>query len=61
LLLGFKYTDEKSGKVYCQSHAGWIRPSGKGWIVYLMPGHSALDFENPAYGQLVINAVQWKP
>ncbi len=61
LLLGFRYADEKSGRIYCQSHAGWIRRSGKGWIIYLMPGHSALDFENPAYAQIVLNAVVWKP
>jgi hypothetical protein len=61
LLLGFRYADAPSGKVYCQSHAGWIRPAGKGWLVYLMPGHSQRDFEEPAYLQIVANAVAWKP
>ncbi|MCX6902059.1 MAG: hypothetical protein NTW03_00995 [Verrucomicrobia bacterium] len=60
-LLGFRYLEPKSGTVYCQSHAGWIRPSGQGWIVYLMPGHSARDFEEPAYARIVANAVAWKP
>lgn len=61
LLLGFKYTDAKSGQVYRQTHAGWIKPSGKGLIVYLMPGHSSLDFENPVYSRIVLNAVVYQP
>lgn len=60
LLLGLRYTDE-TGKVWMQGHAGWVRPSGKGWIIYLMSGHSARDFENPAYARIVTNAVAWKP
>ncbi len=61
LLLGLKYTDGKTGRLFMQTHAGWFRPDGKGWIVYLMPGHSARDFENPAYRRIVVNAVLWKP
>ncbi len=61
LLLGLKYTDKDSGKTYMQSHAGWIKPSGKGWIVYLQPGHDLHDLTNPAFERLVINAVVWKP
>jgi len=60
-LLGLRYTDAKTGKVWMQGHAGWVRQAGKGWIVYLLPGHSALDFENPAYARIVLNAVIWKP
>jgi type 1 glutamine amidotransferase len=61
VLLGLRYKDEKTGKVWMQEHAGWVRPAGKGWIVYLMAGHSAKDFENPVYSRLVINSVIWKP
>lgn len=61
LLLGFKYTDATSGQVYEQKHAGWMRKSGKGWIVYLMPGHSLSEFEDPAYARIVVNAVIWQP
>jgi hypothetical protein len=60
-LLGFKYTDAKSGQVWRQNHAGWVKPSGGGWIVYLLPGHSVKDFEHPAYARMVLNAVTWKP
>jgi len=61
VLLGLKYTDTKSSKTYMQNHAGWIKPAGKGWIIYLLPGHSALDFENPTYARIVLNAVVYQP
>lgn len=60
-LLGLKYTDEDSGKTYMQSHAGWVKRSGKGWIVYLQPGHDLHDLTNPAFGRILLNAVVWKP
>ena len=61
ILLGLKYTDAKTGKTYMQDRAGWYMPAGKGWVIYLMAGHSARDFENPAYGQIVTNAVTFRP
>ena len=61
LLLGLKYVDEKTGLTYMQDTAGWVKPRGRGWIVYLMPGHTASDFEDPAYGRIVLNAVVWRP
>jgi hypothetical protein len=61
ILLGFRYADPKSGQVYCQARAGWVRPAERGWIIYLKPGHSGRDFEEPAYARLVANAVMWRP
>jgi len=60
LLLGLKYTDATSGKIYMQDTAGWLKRADKGWVVYLMPGHTKQDFEDPAYSRIVINAVIWK-
>jgi hypothetical protein len=60
-LMGFKYEDQKTGVTYTQNRAGWIRPAGKGTIVYLMPGHTVDDFKHPAYGQIVANAIVFKP
>jgi hypothetical protein len=60
LLLGIKYTDANSGKTYMQDTAGWLKPADKGWVVYLMPGHTKQDFEDPAYSRIVVNAVTWK-
>jgi type 1 glutamine amidotransferase len=59
-LLGFNYKD-KDGHTWMQNTAGWTRQTGKGWMVYLMPGHTKHDFETSAYGQIVVNAVIWKP
>jgi trehalose utilization protein len=61
LLMGLKYADEKTGNIYMQDTAGWTMRAGKGWIIYLMPGHTKGDFENPTYGQIVVNAVISKP
>ncbi len=61
LLLGFKYTDTKSGTTYMQPRAGWCKPSGKGWIVYLQPGHGLADLGTPAFERILSNAVIWKP
>lgn len=61
LLLGLRYTDKKTGREWHQTHAGWIKPAGKGMIYYLMPGHSVRDFQDPAYGRIVINAIVHQP
>jgi hypothetical protein len=60
-LLGFKYTDPVSGQTWMQETAGWIRPAGKGWILYFLPGHSVQDFEHPSFGQILLNAVLFQP
>ncbi len=61
LLMGLKYTDAKTGITYAQDRAGWAKRAGKGWIIYFAPGHTQHDFEDPNYGQLVVNAVIWRP
>jgi hypothetical protein len=61
VLLGFKYRNAADGKLYMQDRAGWYQGVGKGWVFYFMAGHSARDFENVAYAQLIVNAFVWKP
>lgn len=61
LLMGLKYRDADSGVIYMQDRSGWTKPSGKGWIIYLMPGHTKGDFENSTYRRIVLNAVIYKP
>jgi hypothetical protein len=61
LLMGLKFTDPKTSITYMQDRAGWLKPAGRGWIIYLMPGHTKHDFESPIYGQIVVNAVKWTP
>lgn len=57
VLLGFKVTAD--GKTIMQDRAGWTLPAGKGQVVYLQQGHRPEDFENPAFAQIVLNAVEW--
>ena len=60
-LLGIKYLDDRNGVLYMQDREGWLKPSGKGWIVYLQMGHATREFQNPAVAQMVLNAVTWVP
>lgn len=59
-LLGLRYRDAKTGRVWEQRTAGWEKPAGKGRVVYLMPGHSIREFQEPAFVRLVLNAVIWR-
>jgi hypothetical protein len=61
VLLGMRYPHAPAAKTYCQATGGWIKSAGKGWIIYLMPGHSVKDFENAAYARILANAVIWQP
>jgi len=60
ILMGLKFIND-SGTPFMQSHAGWIKNSGKGTVIYLMPGHTKRDFENPTYSRIVLNAFIYKP
>lgn len=57
ILLGLKCTDPKTGKTYMQDRAGWYMKAGKGTVMYFMAGHSAKDFGNSAYAQILVNAL----
>lgn len=58
ILLGLKVRDPKSGVVYQQDTAGWYKKTGKGVVMYFMAGHSGKEFEDPAYAQILTNAVK---
>jgi len=40
--------------------AGWLKKTGKGWTVYLQPGHTSSDFRHPVFGKIILNALDWK-
>lgn len=61
VLLGVKYREPATGRVWMQDRAGWLRPAGKGWIVYFQPGYSLRDFQEAAYMRLILNAVLFEP
>ena len=45
----------KSGKTY----VAWIRPEGKGKVMYIAPSHNAQSFENPALLQFFLDGMQY--
>lgn len=45
----------KSGKTYL----AWIRPEGKGKVMYISPSHNAKSFENPALLQFFLDGLQY--
>jgi type 1 glutamine amidotransferase len=45
----------KSGKTY----VAWIRPEGKGKVMYISPSHNAQSFENPALLQFYLDGLQY--
>lgn len=59
VLLGMK--GEVEGRTLMQDRAGWVAPSGTGWVVYFQMGHEARDFENSSYLQMIVNTIEWKP
>lgn len=61
VLMGLKYYDDRVDRTFMQDRAGWIKSQGKGKIVYLMPGHSITDYQNPNIAQIVLNAITWQP
>ena len=45
----------KSGKTY----VAWIRPEGKGKVMYIASSHNAQSFENPALLQFFLDGLQY--
>jgi hypothetical protein len=60
ILLGYRYLDDRNQILHQQLTSGWLKPSGKGWIIYLQMGHSAHEYEDAAVAQMVLNAITWK-
>jgi len=61
VLMGFRFLDERNDQMFMQDRAGWLKSSGDGEVVYIMPGHAASDFENRNISQMILNAVTWNP
>jgi hypothetical protein len=59
-LLGLRWTEPKSGKLFLQDTAAWVKPLGKGQVSYFMPGHKKTDFDRPDYAQMIANAVVYR-
>jgi hypothetical protein len=59
-LLGLRWLEPKSGKLFLQDTAAWVKPLGKGVVSYFMPGHKKTDFDRPDYAQMIANAVVYR-
>lgn len=59
ILLGLKFFDIRNNELFMQDRAGWYKKAGEGEIIYLMPGHSSIDFQNPYYAQMILNAITY--
>lgn len=59
VLLGYIFTDPRTGTHFEQDRSGWTKKSGAGRIVYLQPGHFPDEYANPNIAQMVLNAVLW--
>jgi len=58
VLFGFLCKD--GDQTIMQDRSGWLKPSEKGWIVYLQPGHSPEDFKNRNFVQIILNCLTWR-
>jgi hypothetical protein len=58
VLFGFLCRD--GDRTIMQDRSGWLKPSEKGWIFYLQPGHRAEDFKNKNYVQIILNCLTWE-
>lgn len=60
VLCGLKYYDPRNGELFMQDRAVWLKPYGEGDIVYILPGETPADYENPNIAQMILNAVMWE-
>jgi hypothetical protein len=62
LLLGFVYDGKEiGGKKVMENTSGWLKRAGKGWLIYLQPGHSMEDMRAKPFQQIIVNAIRWMP
>ena len=61
ILFGVMCGDPVSGETIMQDRGGWYKRADEGWFFYLQPGHTAEEFRNPAYVQIIMNCITWRP
>ena len=61
VLCGLKYYDPRNGELFMQDRAVWLKSYGKGHIVYILPGETPADYENPNIAQMILNTIVWEP
>jgi len=61
MLFGLKCVDPKTSQTVMIDRGGWYQRKGRGWHFYFQIGHGTGDFLNPAYCQILLNAISWQP
>ncbi len=59
VLLGFIWRGED--RTVMQDRSGWLKRTGRGWLIYFQPGHTAGDFRHPGFRQMLWNCLTWDP
>jgi len=60
VLCGFKFFDDRNGRLFMQDRAVWLKKYGRGEIIYILPGDNPADYENKNIAQMILNAITWK-
>lgn len=60
ILFGLKCFDPTTSRTIMMDRGGWYQRKGKGWHFYFQVGHATGDFQNPAYRQVLLNAIRWR-
>jgi hypothetical protein len=59
ILMGLKFYDLRNDQLFMQDRASWYKKADNGDIFYFMPGHSSLEFENPDFSNMILNAINY--
>ena len=54
-----KITEQKTPNTEGITYVSWIRPQGKGKVMYCSPSHNAQSFENPDLLRFLLNGMQY--
>lgn len=54
-----KITEQKISNPEGVTYVSWIRPQGKGKVMYCSPSHNAQSFENPDLLRFLLNGMQY--
>lgn len=60
MLFGLKCFDPTASRTIMVDRGGWMQRKGRGWHFYFQVGHATGDFQNPAYGTILLNALTWE-
>lgn len=60
VIFGLKYQDPHTEQLFMQDRVLWLKQDGQREVLYLIPGESASDSQNPFIQQSILNALYWQ-